>query len=185
MPQIATLGLPAGSGGTSSTPEQSHARAGWAGEGGIPIIHLTWTRRLQGASAGMTVDQAPVIAKLGARQPVRVTATARAGWYQAIPQRAASDAQDLPFAMIYPFEPGTNVLALAGASGIAPGHQAAPARIPFDDKGIWPLAEIIRKQQPSIVADLRGERFAALPTGAWRQPPAQAVGGPRRHSFPT
>src|SRR5262249_23217372 len=108
------------------------------------------------------------------------TAEARS-WQQACEQSAralASDAQDLPFAVIYLLEPGTNELTLAGASGIAQGHQAAPLRISLDDNRIWPLAEIIGKQQPSIVADLSSKRFGALPTGAWRQPPTRPVGAP-------
>jgi PAS domain S-box-containing protein len=102
-------------------------------------------------------------------------------WQQACERGAralATDAQDLPFAMIYLAEPGADSLTLAGAAGIPAGHEAAPATVLLDDAGSWPFAEILRRQQPTIVADLSAKFTSILPSGAWRQSPTQAVGVP-------
>src|SRR6185369_8729330 len=77
---------------------------------------------------------------------------------------------DLPFAMIYLVDPDRQRAVLAGTAGIAPGHPAAPVAVDLDAPAVWPFAEVLRTHRACRVSDL-GERFAPLPTGAWRRPP--------------
>ncbi|EGF93483.1 sensory box protein [Asticcacaulis biprosthecium C19] len=74
---------------------------------------------------------------------------------------------DLPFALIY--VPDGEDLVLAGTSGIARGHAAAPARLAAD-KSIWPLSD---SGDSRLIADLRGR--LDLPSGAWPVSPDRAV----------
>ena len=89
----------------------------------------------------------------------------------------ASNARDLPFAMLYVSEPDGKALALEGACGIEPGHPAAPVFLPVEAPFLWPLGEVIKSQEHRLVLDLKmtGIEF---PTGAWAQPPNRAVAMP-------
>jgi PAS domain S-box-containing protein len=79
---------------------------------------------------------------------------------------------DLPFTLTYLFaEDG--IARLAGFTGIAPGHPAAPAALPADGSGVWPVDEPGHGQ--SVVVDLDGEPFTDLPAGEWPDPPRQAA----------
>jgi len=87
----------------------------------------------------------------------------------------ATNARDLPFALLYLEEPGSGALALASAAGIVPGHAAAPVRIgSADEASGWPLADGLHAQQLRVVGDLV-QTFRDLPTGAWGVPPSQAA----------
>ena len=78
---------------------------------------------------------------------------------------------DLPFTLTYLF--GENGDArLAGASGIAPGHPAAPQTLPSGSPSIWPAGKAL--QGESELLDLDSHALD-LPTGAWREPPVQAL----------
>ncbi|WP_082373919.1 SpoIIE family protein phosphatase [Nocardia sp. NRRL S-836] len=78
--------------------------------------------------------------------------------------------RDLPFTLTYLFEDGH--ARLAGATGIAPGHPAAPARLsPEDPEVVWPVAAAQRGE--SVVAGLDG--LTGLPSGGWPAPPAHAL----------
>ena len=80
--------------------------------------------------------------------------------------------RDLPFSLIYWAEASGSFL-LAGASGIEPGHSAAPRSIDFDATRPWPLGRVLRGAEPLHVHALKG--FAELPTGAWTKPPRSSV----------
>ncbi len=82
--------------------------------------------------------------------------------------------RDLPFALIYLTEPNSAALMLAGASGIAPDHPAAPARIERPQDAPWPIADVLRDHTERLVEDLGAVRDG-LPTGGWPQPPARVV----------
>jgi hypothetical protein len=86
--------------------------------------------------------------------------------------------QDLPFTLIYLFDDDDGASArLAGMTGIAPGHPAAPAALaPGDPDPVWPVAVPLRGEV--ALADLASPRFAGLPAGAWREPPVQALIAP-------
>jgi PAS domain S-box-containing protein len=82
--------------------------------------------------------------------------------------------QDLPFTLTYLFGDDGARARLAGSTGIAAGHPAAPAELETGDPDpVWPLAAPLRGE--SALVDIVGDRFAALPAGAWGEPPVQAL----------
>ncbi|TGD86527.1 response regulator [Mycolicibacterium sp. CH28] len=79
---------------------------------------------------------------------------------------------DLPFCLTYLFdEHGT--ARLAGLSGMAPGHPAAPPTLTADAAPLWPVNEPARGE--SVLVNLAGPAFGDLPTGQWQDPPQQAL----------
>ncbi|HEU0060780.1 MAG TPA: response regulator [Hyphomicrobiaceae bacterium] len=112
------------------------------------------------------------------RELATTTAEART-WQQVCRQASkalAANARDLPFALIYLAEPSGGEISLVGAAGIAADH--AIARPAASQHSPWPLAEVMRDQQPRLIADLAARVGAGLPSGAWHQPPAAAVALP-------
>jgi PAS domain S-box-containing protein len=113
------------------------------------------------------------------RELAAVTGEAR-NWQQACEKSAlalATNPRDLPFAMIYMLDPEGRTAARAGATGIASDHPAGPATLELDStepSAKWPLGEVSRSHEPSIVrlAETFGGDF---PAGAWRRPPDNAV----------
>src|SRR5271168_4075320 len=83
----------------------------------------------------------------------------------------AGDPYDLPFTLTYLFDDDGDAR-LAGVSGITPGHRAAPETIPGSGPAIWPVEK--PAQGESDVIELDGGA-PDLPTGAWREPPEQAM----------
>jgi PAS domain S-box-containing protein len=82
--------------------------------------------------------------------------------------------QDLPFTLTYLFEDDGATARLAGSTGIAPGHPAAPAVLAAGAADpVWPVAELLGGEAPLV--NLRGTRLAGFPAGAWREPPVQAL----------
>jgi len=90
----------------------------------------------------------------------------------------AGDDRDLPFALIYLTEPGSEAVALAGAAGVAPGHAVAPHRLLPSPAGVaagpWPVFEVLRDHAPRLIEDL-SPVAAALPAAPWGRPPSRAV----------
>ncbi|MGW3891552.1 SpoIIE family protein phosphatase [Micromonospora chokoriensis] len=80
---------------------------------------------------------------------------------------------DLPFTAIYLLDADGSAR-LAAAAGISAGHPAAPSTIPADEPTpVWPVAALARGESPLVPLD--GAPFGDLPTGAWSQPPTQAL----------
>ncbi|MFD5536765.1 SpoIIE family protein phosphatase [Streptomyces sp. NPDC127079] len=80
--------------------------------------------------------------------------------------------RDLPFTLTYLFDGAT--ARLAGATGIAAGHPAAPAVMRADDPdSAWPLA--VPAAGESALVPLPAEAFAGLPAGEWPEPPVEAL----------
>ena len=77
--------------------------------------------------------------------------------------------RDLPFTLTYLFDADGSAR-LAGMSGIGVDHPAAPAVI-GPDGGLWPAAEPAAGE--TVLVDL--STFPPMPTGQWRDPPAQAL----------
>jgi anti-anti-sigma factor len=100
----------------------------------------------------------------------------------AVAEQLGRNLADLPFSATYLFEgaaddDGTRTARLGCAAGIAPGSAAAPPVIPTDDREpVWPVDRLLAGELV-LIEDL-GSRFPDLPTGAWRQPPTQAVAVP-------
>lgn len=87
-------------------------------------------------------------------------------------RQLADNQLDLPFSLTYLFQDEGGAR-LAGVSGITPDHPAAPATLPADDSGVWPVGEAAAGR--SVVIDLDGHPFVDLPTGQWQEPPRQAL----------
>jgi PAS domain S-box-containing protein len=81
---------------------------------------------------------------------------------------------DLPFTLTYLFSGDGGTARLAASTGIAPGHQAAPAELAVGDQDpVWPVAAPLRGE-PALV-DTVSTRFGVLPAGVWSEPPVQAL----------
>ncbi|MFF0120552.1 SpoIIE family protein phosphatase [Micromonospora arida] len=80
---------------------------------------------------------------------------------------------DLPFTAIYLLDSDGSAR-LAAAAGIPAGHSAAPSTIPANESTpVWPVAALTRGESRRVPLD--GAPFGGLPTGAWSQPPTQAL----------
>jgi PAS domain S-box-containing protein len=86
-----------------------------------------------------------------------------------------TDPRDLPFAMIYMIEPGSDVAHLAALSGIGEGHPAVKPTLQLDAGATWPVAEVLQQHSPRLVSKLPETFGCDFPSGGWRQPPNQAV----------
>jgi PAS domain S-box-containing protein len=94
---------------------------------------------------------------------------------EAATARVGSDAQDLPFALIYLIDSSGSTAHLVARTGIAAEHPAAAQSIDLADiDSVWPLGRAKDLNDRVLVKDLQ-ERFESLPMGAWNRPPSQAV----------
>lgn len=99
-------------------------------------------------------------------------------WQEAVRRSAdalATDRRDIPFSLIYLSDPDGPQFSLAGASGIAPGHPAAPGTL-LADQPPWRLGQALHGRDAVVLIDSLTELdFLSLPAGPWEQPPAQAA----------
>jgi len=86
----------------------------------------------------------------------------------------ATDPRDMPFALIYRFDEDGARATLCGATGIAPGHAAAPDTITLDGNTPWPVSEVMRGGARRMVTRL-AEKFSELPKGPWSDAPEDAL----------
>ena len=94
----------------------------------------------------------------------------------AVTEQLGGDLADLPFSLTYLID-AAGTARLGSATGIEPGSLAAPrVLLPDDPSPVWPLARV-RSGEQVLIEDLAGT-VAGLPTGAWAQPPTQAVAVP-------
>jgi signal transduction histidine kinase/DNA-binding response OmpR family regulator len=98
----------------------------------------------------------------------------------------AANPQCLPFAAVYLFDDEGDGARLVCATGLPPDHPAAPERL-TDGPSPWPWTEAA-EGRPVLVGDLSA--IPGLPTGAWKEPPRQALllplpaaGQPRPYGF--
>ncbi|WP_231748800.1 SpoIIE family protein phosphatase [Mycobacterium sp. M26] len=82
------------------------------------------------------------------------------------------NARDLPFTLTYLFDDDGSAR-LAGLSGMAPGHPAAPPWLAGTGPSVWPLEAAARGE--SVLVGLDGPPFMDLPTGDWAEPPQGAL----------
>ncbi|MFC7534877.1 SpoIIE family protein phosphatase [Actinoplanes sp. GCM10030250] len=88
-------------------------------------------------------------------------------------QQLGRNLRDLPFTLTYLFQEDGGAR-LAAATGMPPGHPAAPPALgPGDGEAVWPAAALTRAEP--VLADLTGDDFTALPSGDWPEPPEQAL----------
>jgi PAS domain S-box-containing protein len=127
--------------------------------------------RVGGVLCAVTEDTDRVISerRLGSLRVLAsslAAADSRGAVLKAAQAGLAENPHDLPFVLTYLFaEDGSARLAFA--TGLPPGHPAAPERLDRSTAGLWPL------DRADAVVDLSD--LADLPTGAWNRPPAQAV----------
>ena len=94
----------------------------------------------------------------------------------AVNEQLGRNLSDLPFSATYLFD-SSGAAHLGCSAGITADSAAAPSVLPADDPDpVWPTARLLAGEQV-LVEDL-ADRFPELPTGAWQQPPTQAVAVP-------
>lgn len=111
------------------------------------------------------------------RELAAATGDART-WQQACERSAralATNPRDLPFAAIYILAPDQDEATLAGQSGLDDGHPALGERLRVEDgTNGWPLRQVLASNAAATI-DLVRVSSKPLPTGAWAQPPRQAI----------
>ena len=86
-------------------------------------------------------------------------------------EQLARNLYDLPFTLTYLFG-DDGAARLAGASGIAHGHPAAPETLSREGDSPWPVDK--PAQGEAELVEL-ADNSLSLPTGAWRAPPTHAL----------
>ncbi|OGX91685.1 sensor histidine kinase [Hymenobacter coccineus] len=88
----------------------------------------------------------------------------------------ATNAEDLPFALLYTQEPTPDHAALQAWFGLPAGEPTAPARLAFAETRTqgWPLQQAQQQRTPVLVPSLE-ERLGPLPAGTWPEAPRQAL----------
>jgi signal transduction histidine kinase len=90
----------------------------------------------------------------------------------------ATNADDIPFALLYTHEVASSHAQLRAWFGLPAGEPIAPATLPANLGAAiahgWPLAEALRNDQPLLVENLP-ERFGTLPAGTWLVTPTRAL----------
>ena len=92
----------------------------------------------------------------------------------------AQFSKDLPFALLYLFEPGGARASLVSASGIPADHPGAPRLIGLEEGSVWPAGELLARAGAVTVDDVAA-RVGELPRGPWDKPARQAVLVPIAH----
>jgi PAS domain S-box-containing protein len=86
----------------------------------------------------------------------------------------AGNPYDLPFTLTYLFDDDGNAR-LAGASGIARGHPAAPEMLSREGDSLWPVEKPAHGEPELVELDKIYSGASSLPTGAWYAPPTRAL----------
>ncbi len=79
---------------------------------------------------------------------------------------------DLPFTLTYLFD-DDGAARLAGRAGCRPGIRPRRPVLAADGSGLWPVEEPARGE--SVLLELVGDAYPALPSGDWPEPPTQAL----------
>jgi PAS domain S-box-containing protein len=88
-------------------------------------------------------------------------------------QAMATNSRDLPFALLYLFDPVDRTRAvLAGAAGLEAGSSYAPHVVQIGMGTAWPFAEVLAQHEAQVVS-LDTAQFDAEP--AWDRAPSQAA----------
>ncbi len=86
----------------------------------------------------------------------------------------ATNARDLPFALIYLPQADGARLKLQATAGIDAAHAAAPEHLIPGADSPWPMSDVLTSQRPQVVPDLPA-RFELLPRGPWPLAPNKAA----------
>ncbi|SNR79529.1 sensor histidine kinase [Hymenobacter mucosus] len=90
----------------------------------------------------------------------------------------STNADDIPFALLYTHEEGTTQAQLRAWFGLPAGEPTAPTIIalspPANSNLGWPVGAVLQQGRPLLVASLQ-ERFGVWPTGEWPEAPTRAL----------
>ncbi|HWS18604.1 MAG TPA: GAF domain-containing sensor histidine kinase, partial [Candidatus Elarobacter sp.] len=81
---------------------------------------------------------------------------------------------DMPFSLLYAYDPKTGRAALAGTVGVSSGHPIAPESLEQVPECVWPVHESVTTGKLAHVTGL-SQLFTSLPSGPWSVPPQHAV----------
>ena len=87
-------------------------------------------------------------------------------------RQLSQNQRDLPFTLTYLFDEDGDAV-LAGATGIARGHPAAPSIQSSAGEAVWPMQGPARGE--SVLVDLDAPEYAGVPAGDWPDAPMQAL----------
>lgn len=125
-----------------------------------------------------TVLQQRRLALLSHLTAQTATATLPAEAAQHLIAALATDADDIPFALLYTHEPVAPHAQLRAWYGLPAGEPTAPATLPAaagtPPPHGWPLAEALCSSGPLLVENI-SERVGFLPTGPWPVTPTRAL----------
>ena len=105
------------------------------------------------------------------------TAHART-WQQACENGAyalSTNPHDLPFALLYVLEPGSDTAIRAAATGIDLDHPSAPETISINSPAPWPLTDVLRDSNGHLVTNLSQHFDRPFPRSVWKSAPHQAI----------
>ena len=98
----------------------------------------------------------------------------------AVSSLLATDGHSVPWSLLYLLDDASSTALLSASPGVPAGH---PAAVPVVDvtapDAAWPVAEVL-EGHTVVVDDLPGRFGPHLPTGAWDEPPLQALAVPLR-----
>ncbi|MFN7992966.1 MAG: response regulator [Bryobacteraceae bacterium] len=137
------------------------------GTGGILCANTEDTQRIVGARQLALLRE--LAARTGEARTIEAVCRLSAGCLE-------TNLRDIPFALIYLQDAERHRFVLAGASGIAPGHPAAPEEVAAENGAPWPLNAVTTASAPDLLTNLN--RFPNLPSGAWPSPPVRAAALP-------
>ena len=92
--------------------------------------------------------------------------------FAVVERELSANLADLPFTLAYLFDETHRLARRVVVAGIEQGHPAAPTSIEAEH-AVWPVAELLRTQEPVILDDL-ARHFPDLPCGAWDTAPTKA-----------
>jgi PAS domain S-box-containing protein len=99
-------------------------------------------------------------------------------WQETCTQSAralATNPHDLPFTMLFVGDSDSNVLSLAGSTGLSQNSVFAPETISPNGSSRWSVAEALRAHEIRFV-DLSADAASGeIPSGAWNRPPTRAA----------
>jgi PAS domain S-box-containing protein len=97
---------------------------------------------------------------------------------RAMERHLQDDLRSMPFSLVYLFD-DDGVAHLRAASGVPAGHPVAVHAIaPDEDDPPWPALALLGSR--TVTVDDLAARFGDVPTGAWDEPPRQALIAPLR-----
>jgi signal transduction histidine kinase len=125
-----------------------------------------------------TVVQQRRLALLSHLMAQTALATELAEAAQHIIAALATNAADIPFALLYTHDQHTPHAQLRAWFGLPAGQPTAPATLaivpqPAEYPG-WPVATVLAQSQQLLLTSL-AEHLGPLPAGAWPEPPTQAL----------